>query len=183
MIQFEGRYQCRLATDPDGFDNLWGQDSSFGMYSLSPVEPPLDRIIRFQGALALRPFCAPIGVFVRRIRGSLSGGSIELFTAGDSVIGLPVSLGPNCKFDARDGAFAQPGFEPISDFRLSIANVFQGETDPALPRVDPSAPPPSRAPYADGLFRMDMTSPRKPADLGYPDATWPDALSWRKKCR
>ena len=33
-IQFEGRFQCRLATDPDGFDNPWGAASSFGMYAV-----------------------------------------------------------------------------------------------------------------------------------------------------
>jgi len=69
-VRFRGNFQCRLATDPDAFDDPWGHDSSFGMYAVQgpdpdhPNEPPLDRIIRFSGAVAPRPFCPPIGVRV-----------------------------------------------------------------------------------------------------------------------
>ena len=177
-IQFEGRFQCRLSTDPDGFEHLWGENSSFGMYAVqgpnpdNPIEPPLDRVIRFHEPVALRKHAPPVGVFVRRVDGVLSDGLRVTFESGDAVIGQPVSLGPQCKFDARDGAFAQPGFEPISDFQFKIGTMFNGASDPALPRPDSSAPPPNNAPYADGFFRMDQMSTLKPTDFGYPDQSW-----------
>jgi hypothetical protein len=177
-LQFEGRFQCRLSTDPDGFNNPWGQFSSFGMYAVEgpnpahPAEPPLDRIIRFQNPVALRSLCPAVGVFVRRVRGTLANGTLVSFASGDPVIGLPVELGPQCVFDAQDGVFAQPGFEPISDFSIRIGNVFSGASEPALPRPNPAAPPPSNAPYADGVLRADMVSALRPADFGYPDANW-----------
>lgn len=172
-IQFEGRFQCRLATDSDGFDHPWGVASSFGMYAVqgpdpaNPYEPPLDRIVRFQQSVALRPLCPPVGVFVKRIRGRLASGSVVTFDTGDPVLGQPVRLGPACKFDAQDGNVAPPGFEPISDFEIHVGSTFSGASESGLPRTDPSVPPPSKAPYADGFFRM-ITS----TDLGYPDVNW-----------
>ncbi|MBL8814340.1 MAG: hypothetical protein JNM43_29500 [Planctomycetaceae bacterium] len=179
-IQFEGRFQCRLASDPDGFDHPWGVSSSFGLYAVqgpnpsSPYEPSLDRIIRFETAIALRPFCPVIGVSVKRVRGRLSDGTQMSFDVGDLILGVPVQLGPNCKFDAQDGAVAAPGFEPISDFQISVGAMFFGETDPSVARPDPSSPPPSKAPYADGFFRMDQFGSVAPSDLGYPEANWTD---------
>lgn len=178
QIQFEGRFQCRLATDPDGFGHPWGEDSSFGMYAVrgpdptNPIEPPLDRIIRFQEPVALRRHSLPFGVFVRRVLGRLADGSLVEFEAGDSVIGEPARLGANCIFDAADGTVAQPGWEPITNFEFEVGSRFRGATDPGLPRPSPSDPPPSNAPYADGFLRMDQMSSLKPADFGYPDATW-----------
>ena len=177
-LQFEGRFQCRLASDPDGFDSPWGQFSSFGMYAVQgsnaaePAEPPLDRIIRFQNPVALRSLCPAVGVFVRRVGGTLADGTLVRFEAGDPLIGLPVELGPQCVFDARDGSFAQPGFEAITNFLIGITNVFSGESVPSLPRPNPSLPPPSTAPYADGVLRTDMAGTLKPPDFGYPDADW-----------
>lgn len=182
-IQFEGRFQCRLSTDPDGFAHPWGANSSFGMYAIEgpnpsdPLEPPLDRIIRFHNPVALRKHALPVGVFVSRIEGALSDGSIVKLEEGDAVIGQPVSLGPQCKFDARDGFFAAVGFEPISDFEFSIGTMYSGATDPALPRLDSRMPPPNNAPYADGFLRMDQVSPLAPSDFGYPDASWTERSS------
>jgi len=176
-MQFEGRFQCRLATDPDGFDHKWGAMSSFGMYAVqgpnaaAPFEPPLDRIVRFQNAVALRSLCPVIGVKVLRIRGELAGGTVVSFEAGDEILGTAVSLGPKCVFDAQDGAFAEPGFEPISNFELAVGTAFSGKSEPGLPRP-PGTPPPSKAPYADGFFRMDNVSTLRPPDFGFPEATW-----------
>lgn len=177
-IQFEGRFQCRLSTDPDGFNHPWGVASSFGLYAVqgpnpaAPYEPPLGRIVRFQDPVALRPLCPAIGVYVRRVRGQLAGGSVVAFDSGDAIIGQPVRLGPSCKFDAQDGAIAPPGFEPISDFQIHIGTAFSGATEPGIYRPAPSGPPPSKAPYADGFFRMDQVGTLTPADFGYPEPNW-----------
>jgi hypothetical protein len=196
VVRFSGRFQCRLATDPDPFDHPWGEQSSFGMYAVQgpdpadPDEPPLDRVIRFQDGVALRPFCAPIGVSVMAVEAEVGGSTIR-FSAGDALIGLPVRLGPGCKFDSRNRTFAPDGFEPISDFSLQIgpggAAVFAGKSAPAVPRPSPDDPPGSTAPYADGITLLD-TDPRpwEPSDFGYQEASWAEhvwALLARKLAR
>jgi hypothetical protein len=182
-VRFRGRFQCRLATDNDAFDEQWGTEhSSFGVYAVqgpdpaNPDEPHLDRIIRFQDAVALRPFCAPIGVAVIAIEAEVGGATIR-FAAGDPLISQPVRLGPDCKFEDRNGAFAPVGFEPISDFQLAIGSLFTGASAPAVPRQQ-GEPPGSTAPYADGIWRLDIDlTPWAPAEFGYPEKTWTER-SW-----
>ena len=176
VVRYTGRFQCRLATDPDPFNDPWGVNSSFGMYAVQgpdpahPDEPPLDRIVRFQDAVALRPFSAAVGVVVKAIEAQVGANPVS-FGVGDSVLGQPVRLGPNCKFESQDGAFAQPGLEPISDFEFRIGTGFVGRSAAAVPRTD-SDPPGSTAPYGDGVFRLDEIGPWKPSDFGYPELTW-----------
>lgn len=177
-VRFTGRFQCRLATDPDRYDDPWGTSSSIGMFSVqgpdpgSPDEPPFDRVVRFQDAVALRPFCAPIGVAVVAVEAQV-GNSVERFTAGDPMIGLTVRLGPTCTFDSRNGQFAPDGFEPISDFQVEVGDVFSGASAPGVPRSGPDEPPGSTAPYADGIFQLDVDpTPWSPRAFGYPEATW-----------
>jgi len=177
-VRFAGRFQCRLATDPDPFDHQWGEQSSFGVYAVqgpdpnNPHEPPLDRVIRFQEAVALRPFCRPIGVSVVAVEAEVGGATVS-FTAGDPLLGLLVRIGPNCKFDGRNRTFAPDGFEPISDFRLEIGSVFAGASAPAVPRRSSQEPPGSTAPYADGIFNFDRDpAPWPPSVFGYREATW-----------
>lgn len=177
-VRFTGRFQCRLATDPDAYDDPWGTNSSIGMFSVqgpdpaNPDEPPFDRVVRFQDAVALRPFCAPIGVAVVAVEAQV-GNAVERFTAGDPMIGLAVRLGPTCTFDSRNGQFAPDGFEPISDFRIEIGDAFAGASAPGAPRSGPDEPPGSTAPYADGIFQLGVDpTPWLPSAFGYPEATW-----------
>ncbi len=177
-LRFRGNFQCRLATDPDPFDHPRGENSSFGVYAVegpdpaNPDEPPLDRIVRFHDAVALRPFCDPIGVPVTAVEAEV-GGSVAEFRAGDPLIGQPVGLGPDCKFDGRNRTFAPDGFEPISDFRLEIGSVFSGASAPAVPRPSPADPPGSTAPYANGIILLDANpAGGSPTDFGLPEATW-----------
>jgi hypothetical protein len=177
-VRFTGRFQCRLATDPDAWDDPWGTNSSFGVYAVqgpdpnNPDEPPLDRIVRFQNGVALRPFCGPIGVSVSHVEADV-GGSTVRFAAGDPLIGQTVNIGPTCKFESRNRTFAPDGFEPIGDFRLEIGTSFAGASAPAVPRSSPADPPGSTAPYADGIYQLDVDiSPWKPSDFGYGQATW-----------
>ncbi|MGH9277408.1 MAG: hypothetical protein ACRD12_04790, partial [Acidimicrobiales bacterium] len=142
-----------------------------------PDEPPLDRIVRFQDPVALRPFCAPVGVSVVAVEADV-GGSVVRFGAGDPLLGQPVRLGPDCKFDSRNRTFAPDGFEPISDFRLEVGSVFAGASAPAVARSSPEEPPGSTAPYADGIFQLDVDpTPWSPSDFGYREATWAER-SW-----
>lgn len=178
-LRFRGRFQCRLATDPDAFDDPWGHNSSFGVYAVQgpdpahPDEPPLDRIVRFSDPVALRPFCAPIGVTVTGIEAQL-GGATKEFTAGDPLIGQPVRLGPDCMFDGRNRTFAPDGYEPISDFRLEIGSAFAGASAPAVARPTASDPPGSTAPYANGITLLDADpAGGTPGDFGIATAaTW-----------
>jgi hypothetical protein len=180
LLRFSGRFQCRLATDRDAWHHPWGVDSSFSMYAVQsadvlppdepPDEPPLDRIIRFQDIVAQRRFCGPIGVTVTQVEAEVSGTPL-VFTAGDTMIGLPVRLGPDCKFDARNETFAPNGFEPISDFRLSIEPVFAGKSAPAAPRLF-GEPHPTTAPYGDGFIPLDGLDSWKPADFDLEGSTW-----------
>jgi hypothetical protein len=183
-VRFRGRFQCRLATDSDPFDEPWGTaNSSFRVYAVQgpdpahPDEPPLDRIIRFQDAVALRPFCAPIGVGVIAIEAEVGGSTIR-FAAGDPLISQPVRLGPDCKFEDQNGAFAPVGLEPISSFQLAIGSLFSGASAPAAPRHQ-GEPPASTAPYADGLWLLDTDpTPWAPTEFGYAEKTWAER-SWQ----
>jgi hypothetical protein len=177
-VRFTGRFQCRLPTDPDAWDDPWGTNSSFGLYAVQgpnpddPDEPPLDRIIRFQNGVALRPFCGPIGVLVSHVEADVGGTRVR-FPAGDPLIGQAVNIGPTCKFESRNRTFAPDGFEPIGDFSIEIGTAFAGATAPAVPRSSPDDPPGSTAPYADGLYQLDVDiTPWKPSDFGYQQATW-----------
>lgn len=183
-VRFRGTFQCRLATDPDAFDDPWGHDSSFGMYAVQgpdpghPDEPPLDRIIRFSNPVATRPFCPTVGVRVTAIEAQVGGAAVR-FEAGDPLLGQPVVLGPECVFDGRNRQFAPDGFEPIANFRLSIADVFTGASAPALPRATPDDPPPSTAPYANGVLQLDGDPDGgSPADFGLGTTTWAEQ-GWR----
>jgi hypothetical protein len=181
-VRFRGAFQCRLATDPDAFDDPRGHDSSFGMFAVEgpdpahPDEPPLDRIVRLHDAVALRPFCDPIGVTVTGIEAQV-GGTTVTFPTGDDLVGEAVRLGPQCVFDGRNRTFAPDGFEPIADFRLEIGAVggaaFAGASAPAVPRSSPADPHGSTAPYADGISLLDADpTGGRPADYGLGATTW-----------
>jgi hypothetical protein len=100
-------------------------------------------------------------------------GTTTQFTTGDALIGQPVRLGPNCKFDSRNRTFAPDGFEPISDFRLEIGSVLAGASAPAAPRASADDPPGSTAPYANGITQLDVDpAGGRPADFGLGATTW-----------
>jgi hypothetical protein len=185
VVRFEGRFQCRLATDPDPWDHPWGVKSSLGSYAVQgpdpehPDEPPLDRIIRFHDPVALRPLCAPVGVLVKGVEAEVGGATVR-FTRGDPLIGLPVELGPACKFEGRNRTFAPDGFEPISPFQLRIGSVFAGASAPGVPRETPADPPGSTAPYADGMFELDVDlTPWPPSQFGFREQSWRER-SWKR---
>jgi hypothetical protein len=127
--------------------------------------------MRWQNPVALRSLCPVVGGRAKRIRGELADGTVASFEAGYAILGTPVTLGPSCVFDARNGAFAQTGFEPTSDYAISVGTVFSGRSEASLPRSAGSVSP-SKAPNADEVFRMDKVSDLRPTDFGYREETW-----------
>ena len=175
-LRFSGRFQCRLATDPDPFNSPFGMNSSFGMYAVqgpdpaNPDEPPLDRIVRLQDPVALRLFCEPVGASVTAIESQI-GASAAAFKVGDPVLGQLGALVPTASSKSQDGAFAQPGFEPISGFEFHVGTLSRARPWPQS--LETKVTRPGRtAPYADGLFKLDEVGPWKPSDFGYPEPTW-----------
>ena len=111
-IAFDGWFQCRLATDPDAFDERRGQQGwTFAM----PGEPDLDRVIRFGSPVAPRSRGPTVGVVVRQV--STSSGIV----AGHPLIGAPVELLDEPVFEGRNGLIATSANEPIAPFRMRIA--------------------------------------------------------------
>ncbi len=147
-IRFGGRFQARFATDGDFFNEPRGTDAGW-TWALEgepdfvpatnnvPTSPGMavGRVVRFQNAVAPRPHVAPIGVVVTAIEGEVGGNTVS-FAAGDPVIGVPVSLGPNSYFasnEPQNPADPPPfesygaGFEVMDNFELAIGDSFSGK--------------------------------------------------------
>jgi hypothetical protein len=110
-LDFSGWFQCRLATDPDAFDDRRGQNGwTFAM----PGEPDLDRVIRFQAPSAPRSHGPGVGVSVQAVR--VDGAAV----AAHALLGAPVQLLDGPVFDGRNGVIATAANEPIIPFRIDI---------------------------------------------------------------
>ena len=110
-LEFSGWFQCRLATDPDAFDDPLGQGGwTFAM----PGEPDLDRLIRFHDPVAPRSHGPLVGVTVRMVR---VGGTP---TPGHPLTGTAVRFADTALFDGRNGEIATAAQEPIIPFRVSV---------------------------------------------------------------
>jgi hypothetical protein len=122
-LAFDGRFQCRLATDADPFDEKRGAD---GWTFAFAGEPDLDRIIRFQAPVALRTHALAVGVTVKAV--ASDGQAV----AGHALVGAPVELVDQPVFEGRDGLIATSAKEPIAPWHIVIAQ--QGFR---LGRLDP----------------------------------------------
>lgn len=113
VIDFAGFFECRLATDPDHFEEKRGVN---GWTFATPEEPDLDRAIRFQPGDAVGRWPGlDIGVRVTRV--SVNGTDL----AGHVLLGAPVTLLDDPVFDGRNGAIAPAASEPIVPFHIQIA--------------------------------------------------------------
>jgi hypothetical protein len=110
-LQFAGWFQCRLATDPDAYDDPRGQG---GWTYAMDGEPDLDRIIRFQAPVAPRSHGPTVGVFVTQV--SVNGAAAP----GHALVGAAVALTDSAVFDGRNGQIATAAQEPIIPFRLTV---------------------------------------------------------------
>jgi hypothetical protein len=110
-LDFAGWFQCRLATDPDAFDDPRGESGwTFAM----PGEPDLDRVIRFQDPVAPRSHGPVVGVRVQGVR--RDGAAV----AGHVLNGADVSLLESPVFDGRNGQIATSANEPIVPFTIRV---------------------------------------------------------------
>lgn len=110
-LEFEGYFQCRLATDPDPSDERRGV--SGWTFAVAP-EPGLDRVIRFQDPVAQRAPGPTVGVTVRRVS------THEQPLPAHPLLGARVNLLDNPKFEGRSGIIAEDALEPIDPFLLEI---------------------------------------------------------------
>jgi hypothetical protein len=110
-ITFQGWFQCRLATDPDPYDEPRGVSGYVRAYV---NEPDLDRIIRFQDPPFTREYGPNVDVRVSRVVSAGRGdGNHPLLGARVNLLGDP-------KFEGRNGVIAEDAFEPIWPFEFSI---------------------------------------------------------------
>jgi len=111
-LHFRGYFECRLATDPDPFDEPRGVS---GWTFALPGEPDLDRFIRFQPNGAVLRWGGPaVGVKVWQV---VDQGVLQ---PGHPLVGASVRLGQTSVFEGRNGLVAPSGFEPIFPFEISI---------------------------------------------------------------
>jgi hypothetical protein len=145
-VWFKGRFQARFATDNAPYNQPRGQGGwTFaleGEHDFVPadsladsIDKPVGREIRFHDPVDLRPEVPPIGVVVTLITGKLANGKEEEFTAGDTLLGHPVDLGPSSYFagNSPPPGGTQPaegpydaGHEPIALFEFHIGSQFAG---------------------------------------------------------
>ncbi|HEV7877537.1 hypothetical protein [Bradyrhizobium sp.] len=130
LIQFAGWAQCRLATDPDPYDEPRGVSGYIRAYA---GEPDLDRIIRFQDPPFLRKHTPMVGVSVRTV--SLDGTALP----DHPLVGAAVNLHGDSKFEGRNGAVSEDGEEPISPFDLGFSVGGDSFSRATVP-TDPASP-------------------------------------------
>ena len=123
-LQYQGWFQCRLATDPDVYDHPRGQD---GWTFAFAGEPDLDRLIRFQTTLAPRVEGPDVGVSVVAV--TLDG----VDQPASPFLNSRVELLGGAVFEGRNGQIAPSAQEPLVPLEIEI-------TSPAgtvLRRADP----------------------------------------------
>jgi hypothetical protein len=112
LIDFEGWFQCRLATDPDPTDEPRGVS---GFTFAMPGEPDLDRVIRFHNPVAPRSHGPRVGVFVTAVM--MDG---ELLPQ-HPLMGGPVELLGSPRFESRNYILHTSGQGIIEPFHLRIS--------------------------------------------------------------
>lgn len=111
FIEFEGWFQCRLATDPDPTDEPRGAS---GFTFALAGEPDLDRAIRFHHPVAPRSHGPKVGVFVRAVL--LDGHPVP----EHPLLGAPVHLLGEPKFESRNYVLRDSAQGAIVPFRLQL---------------------------------------------------------------
>ena len=129
-ITFSGWAQCRLATDPDPYDEPRGVSGYMRAYA---GEPDLDRIIRFQAPPFRRSHTPQIGVTVRSVHVHGSESSAHPLN------GAALDLLDGAKFEGRNGVIAEDGKEPIVPFHLALRRDANQVSRATVP-TDPAAP-------------------------------------------
>jgi hypothetical protein len=110
-LNFEGWFQCRLATDPDPSDEPRGAS---GWTFAVAGEEDLDRVIRLQEPISPRSHGPEVGVLVRTVTVG------ERHILDHPLVGGQVQLLDEPKFEGRNGIVAEDAAEGIDPFHLRI---------------------------------------------------------------
>ncbi|WP_164200406.1 hypothetical protein [[Micrococcus luteus] ATCC 49442] len=138
-LRFSGWFQCRLATDPDPYDEPRGVSGYVHAYV---GEPDLDRLLVFQDPPFTRPLGPQVGVSINEVR--LDGN----LAVDHALIGARVTLLNGPKFEGRNGVIAGAGLEPVYPFILEVTKG-QFSLVRAINPHDPEYPYPEL--YAAGV--------------------------------
>jgi hypothetical protein len=112
-LRFRGWFQCRLATDPDPYDEPRGVSGYVQAYV---GEPDLDRIVCFHKPYFSRDYAPSVGVRIDQLlRNDQPIERSPLVGSGVDLAGAP-------KFEGRNGVIAEDGLEPIYPFELAITH-------------------------------------------------------------
>jgi hypothetical protein len=126
-IDFAGWVSCRLATDPDPFDDPRGTLSSFQQLAFAG-EPDLDRIIRFHRPPFVRSHTWPVGVTVRRVRND------DVEDTTHPLVGAEVDLIDDPVLEGRNGVVAGDVREPINPVHLQVRRGADAVSRAVVPR-------------------------------------------------
>ncbi len=132
VLSFSGWASCRLATDPDPFDDPRGTMSSFQQLAFAG-EPDLDRVIRFQKPPFVRAHTFEVGVTVKSA--TVDGADAPTHP----LVGAAVELLDNAVLEGRNGAIADDVAEPIWPFRVQLS-AGGSAVSRAVSPSDPSYP-------------------------------------------
>jgi hypothetical protein len=113
-MRFGGWFQCRLATDPDPYDEPRGVSGYVHAYV---GEPDLDRRIVFQRPTFTRRHAPPVGVGVDGV--TVDGVPVP----GHPLLGAAVDLLDTPCFEGRNGVIADDGLEPVYPFRMHVGKA------------------------------------------------------------
>lgn len=164
-IRFLGRFQVRLATDPDPADHPRGQ---FGWTRAYTGESDLDRIIRFNDPVAPRPCGAEVKTEVTAVLRNSAA-------VADALVGAPVNLGPNCFFEG--GPLAPPGLEPIKNFELHFLRTATATTPTGADFIEGKS---TRPPVGQGVGQT--TGKELESLRAESEAAWDGWINDRKTC-
>ena len=142
-LRFSGWVSCRLATDPDPFDDPRGNLSGFRQLAYAG-EPDLDRTIRFQNPPFMRSHCEAIGVFVK----SVARGAADI--AGHPLMGAAVDLLDGPVLEGRNHVIALDQSEPIFPFHFELRKGSTRVSRALLPK-DENYPFPEFKPVPGGV--------------------------------
>lgn len=161
ILSFSGWASCRLATDPDPFDDPRGTMSSFQQFAFAG-EPDLDRVIRFQNPPFIRSHTFDVGVMIRKA--TVDGKDDPTHP----LVGAEVELLDDAVLEGRNGAIANDVAEPIWPFHLQLSKNGYAISRAVVPS-DASYPYASTMPTNDPLPQGEPARSTGIADLA---AVW-----------
>ena len=144
-LRFSGWAICRLATNPDPYDDPRGTRSGFQQFAYAG-EPDLDRIIWLNDPPFQRSHTPRAGVAVNQV--TVDGAVID----DHALMGARIDLIDHPVFEGRNGVIATDAAEPIYPFHVAVTKDDLRLTRNRSP-ASPDYPYPEYLPFAAGTFR------------------------------